>query len=309
MAGELLRVAVVGGSLGVHDLSAGAPGEPAPVVLAAHGITANGLMWGPVAEELGRRRGPGAVRFLAPDLRGRATSNTVAGPFGLAAHAADLVAVAAAVGARPLLVGHSMGAFIAALTAASSPTRVSGAVLVDGGLAFPAPPDLDIDAALHAVIGPAMDRLRMRFASPEAYLGFWAQHPALGPVLAGRAGDAVRAYVLHDLTRTPEGDWVSTCLLDAVRADGADVLADPRVHAAVREAAQAGVPLEFLWAVRGLLDEPQGLYDPQRLAALRVPDPVRVEPVDANHYTVVLEDPGVSAVCDAIERQLDSAVS
>ena len=65
--------------------------DGAPVVLAAHGITANGLMWQPVADELARRRGPGAVRFLAPDLRGRALSNAVHGPFGLAAHASDLV--------------------------------------------------------------------------------------------------------------------------------------------------------------------------------------------------------------------------
>lgn len=303
---DTLQVDVEGGRLAVHDLSGGPARHGAPVVIAAHGITANGLMWQPVADELVRRRGPGAVRFLAPDLRGRGASRSVEGPFGLAAHADDLLAVAAEVGDCPVLVGHSMGAFIAALTVATAPGSFRSAVLVDGGLAFPAPADLDIDAALQRVIGPAMERLRMRFAGPDAYLDFWAQHPALGPSLEGREGDAVRAYIRHDLVEAGEGEWRSTCVLDAVRADGADVLADERTHRAVSEVVAHGVPVEFLWAHRGLLDEAQGLYDDGRLAALDVPAEVRVTAVDANHYTIVLQDKGVAAVADAIERQLDA---
>lgn len=303
---DTVHVVVVGGSLAVHDLSGGAARHGAPVVLAAHGITANGLMWAPVADELVRRRGPGSVRFLAPDLRGRGASNGVGAPFGLAAHADDLLAVAAEVGDCPVLVGHSMGAFIAALTGAMAPGSFRSVVLVDGGLAFPAPADLDIDIALQRVIGPAMDRLGMRFPSPEGYLDFWAGHPALGPALQGREGDAIRAYIRHDLVAAGDGGWRSACVLDAVRADGADVLADERTHRAVSEAVAHGLPVEFLWAHRGLLDEPQGLYDEGRLAALDIPAAVRVTAVDANHYTIVLDELGVAAVADAIERQLDA---
>jgi hypothetical protein len=64
------------------------------------------------------------------------------------------------------------------------------------------------------------------------------------------------------------------------------------------------VPLEFVWAHRGLLDETQGLYDTDRLAALDVPAEVTVQDVDANHYTVILEERGVTAIVDAIDRQL-----
>ena len=97
-------------------------------------------------------------------------------------HARDLLATARQLGVRPLLLGHSMGAFVTGLTAATEPDAVTGAVLVDGGLAFPAPPGLDIDAALQAVIGPAMERLSLRFADLDAYVDFWAKHPALGPL-------------------------------------------------------------------------------------------------------------------------------
>lgn len=301
--GQSVEVAVQGGRLVVHELAPGGSGQP--TVVAAHGITANALMWQPVADELARRR-PG-VRFLAPDLRGRANSRDVTEPAGLAAHAEDVLAVAGGVGGRPLLLGHSMGAFVAALAAATAPGTTIGVVLVDGGVAFPAPPDLDIDAALQAVIGPAMDRLSMRFADLEAYVGFWAAHPALGPLLRGPAAGAVRRYLKHDLVPAPDAGVMSSCRIDVVRADGADVLADERTHAAVRTAVAAGVPVELLWCARGLLDEPQGLYDESRLAALDLPPAVRVTPVDANHYGVVLVDPGMSAVVDALERRLDAA--
>ena len=295
------------GSLAIHDLTLGEARPDAPVVLAVHGITANGLSWQRVADEVDRRHGPGAVRFLAPDLRGRAASRTAPGPYGLAAHVEDLSSIASVFGAEPLLVGHSMGAFICALAGATHPERFRGVVLVDGGLAFPAPESLDIDAALQAVIGPAMARLGMRFPSEAAYLEFWQEHPALGPVLRGEAGDAVRRYVLHDLVTAPDDveQLASSCVLEAIRADGADVLADRATHAAVRRCVELGLPVEFIWASRGLLDEPQGLYDTQRIAALELPAEVAVHHVaTANHYTVILEAEGTAAIADAIDRQL-----
>ena len=91
------------------------------------------------------------------------------------------------------------------------------------------------------------------------------------------------------------------------RADGADVLADPETHGAARKAVlEHGLPVEVVWAHRGLLDEPQGLYDLQRLAALDLPAALGVTDVDANHYSVILEDAGVAAVADAVERVLDA---
>lgn len=293
------------GRLGVHDLSGGPVGDGAPTVLLVHGITANGLSLQRVADELVRRHGPGGLRILAPDLRGRASSAGAPGPYGLAVHAQDLLTVADAFAATPVLVGHSMGAFVAALAGGRHPDRFRGLVLVDGGLAFPAPADLDIDAALQAVIGPAMHRLSMRFGSPEEYLAFWEAHPAIGPALRGPAGDATRRYVLHDLVRAGDGEgWRSSCRLEAVRADGADVLADAEAHAGARRSVEHGLPVELVWAHRGLQDEPQGLYDERRLAALDPPPGLRTTGVDANHYDVVLGERGVTAVVDAVARVL-----
>ena len=74
----------------------------------------------------------------------------------------------------------------------------------------------------------------------------------------------------------------------------------------MRRAVEQDVPIDFLWAPRGLFDEPQGLYDPERLKLLQVPDEVRVTKVpDTNHYSIVLSRPGLGPVIDAVARHLD----
>ena len=81
-----LTVPVPGGDLAVLRWPARTPG--APVVVAVHGITANALAWGEIADRLA-----GRATLVAPDLRGRAGSRDVDGPFGLARHADDVAAI------------------------------------------------------------------------------------------------------------------------------------------------------------------------------------------------------------------------
>lgn len=294
----------------VHDLTVGTPVPGAPVIVAVHGITGNGLTWLLLARHLHERLGAGAVRVLAPDLRGRGDSPAHPGHHGLDEHVDDLAALVADLPAPPLVVGHSMGGAVTALLGAQHPGAVRGLVLVDGGLSFPLPPglgDSDIDQTLRTVLGPALARLETTFAGPAAYLEFFADHPALGPLLAGPDASIVRAYLDHDLrpSSTEPGRYVSSCSLDAVRADGRDLLVHSRAAAAVREAVGHGVPVEFLWAARGLFDEPQGMYDEARLRVLAVPESVRVTPVeDTNHYSIVLSRKGVEAVAEAAVRLL-----
>jgi pimeloyl-ACP methyl ester carboxylesterase len=126
-----IDVPVRGGSLAAFRF--GAPDPDATLVLAAHGITANSRSWLPVARAL-----DGRAQLIAPDLRGRGESRSLPEPFGMAAHAADLVAVLDHVGAeRAVLAGHSMGAYVAARVGADHPNRLEAAVLVDGGLVLP----------------------------------------------------------------------------------------------------------------------------------------------------------------------------
>ncbi|MFD8348164.1 alpha/beta fold hydrolase [Streptomyces coelicoflavus] len=274
---------VAGGELAVLRWPAAEPG--APVVLALHGITANGLMWARVAHHLA-----GRVTLLAPDLRGRGGSGTLPGPYGIGAHADDVAAVVRALDAGPVvLTGHSMGAFAAALTAVRHPDLLSALLLVDGGVGFPVPAGLSPDELISAVIGPAMRRLSMTFPDRAAYREFWRRHPAF----AGAWSPWVDAYIQRDLVGE-EPALRSSCRLDAVRVDGTDQLGG-----AVADAVhQLPRPAELLWAERGLMDEAQGLYDERRLAAAGV-DRARLRPTrvpGTNHYTIVVGDEGARLV-------------
>ena len=285
---EQLAVPVRGGDLAVLHWAAEQPG--APVVVLVHGITGNGLSWARVAGALGTD-----VEVFAPDLRGRAASAGLPGPYGIQSHAEDVTALLDAVGApQAVLVGHSMGGFVVAVAAAGAARdRVRGVVLVDGGLPFPDLPGADAQAKLAAVLGPALDRLALTFPDLPAVRAFWAQHPAVGPWVDV---PSVAAYLGRDVVPA-EGGLRSACVPDAVSVDGGEFLTDERVYRATEH---LPVPATLLWAPRGLLDQTPGLYDEQRLAGPeRSGLAVRLVP-DTNHYSILWAEQGVTAISEAV---------
>lgn len=284
-------VEVSGGRLAVRRWPGGTRGaEP---VLAVHGIASNGLAWSAVAEALGD------VEVIAPDLRGRGRSRDVAGVGSMGRHAEDLAAVLDHFGVpTAVLAGHSMGGFAGCVAAVRDPRRYSRLVLVDGGLGFPVPADTDIDALLHAVIGPAMRKLETEFADRAAYHGFWAAHPAFAQL----RGPLLEAYLDRDLVGE-EPHLRSACRAAAIREDAEDELRNPEVFAAIH---QLTVPARLLWAERGLMDEPVGLYAPAVVEesglAKEGVTPHFVPAV--NHYSLVLGEPGAAVVAAHLKDAL-----
>lgn len=116
------RVAAVGLELAVAEW----PGQGPPLVL-LHGIGSRGTSWQPVAPRLAER-----FHLYALDLRGHGASDKPPAGYLLADYAADLAAVVDRLGlARPLVVGHSLGALVALTWAAAEPERAAGLVLED----------------------------------------------------------------------------------------------------------------------------------------------------------------------------------
>jgi pimeloyl-ACP methyl ester carboxylesterase len=290
VAGGVLYVGVAGQPLGNPEV---------PVVLLVHGITGSHRSWTPVARHLGD-----GVTVLAPDLRGRGQSSGVGGPFGMAAHVKDLLAVLDHVECpRAVLVGHSMGAYVVVRFAATAPDRLSAAVLVDGGLPLPVPPDVDADVLLAAVLGPSLARLQMTFPSVEAYRGFWHAHPAFA---AGEWTDDVAGYVDYDLAPPeidPEGQtfYRSRVSESAVRADGRDLLDGDADRKALHSLADPSV---LLWAARGLQNEDRPLLPAETIADARalLPHLVVIEVPDTNHYLIVMGDREAGVVAAEIRR-------
>jgi pimeloyl-ACP methyl ester carboxylesterase len=256
-------------------------------VLLVHGITANALAWAGVADEVA-----GRAELIAVDLRGRAGSREVGGPWGIERDVQDIIAVLDALGIeRGFLAGHSLGAFVATAAAAAYPDRFTRVVAVDGGLGFPLPPESDPDSVLEAVVGPAVKKLSMTFADEAAYLDFHRVHPAF----VGNWSPQLTAYLSRDSLRRPDGTVVSSCIEAAIRADGKQVLLDEKVRTAING---LSCPVDFVYAARGLLNEDQALYDEQRLELGGLDrDRVRVTFVpDTNHYTVIAPSAGARTV-------------
>ncbi len=288
---DRIDIPVAGGTLAAFRLS-----EGGQAVLAIHGITANSREWLAVARAL-----EGRATLLALDLRGRAGSRGLPAPFGMEAYARDMLAVADHLGLeRAVLVGHSLGAYAVARFAADHPERVATAVLVDGGLTLPAPAGVDPQAVAAAVLGPALARLRLTFATREAYHEWWRAHPAFA---RGDVSDAdLVAYADHDLV----GDAPSlrsSVSEDVVRADAGELLEIGK------PAHRLEVPAVLLCAERGMVDDPNPIQPPGLAQAWAdsAPGTRATERVPGvNHYTIVMGATGAGVVANAIVRALQS---
>ncbi|MGH3415636.1 MAG: alpha/beta fold hydrolase [Actinocrinis sp.] len=293
---EEYQIPVRGGDLAVLRWPAAVP--HAPTVVLVHGITGNALAWAGVAEAVDRR-----VALVAVDLRGRAYSREAPPPYGIDADVEDVVAVLDYHGLdRAVLGGHSLGAFIACAAAARHPGRVESVVAVDGGVSFGLPPDLDPDEVIDLTVGPAIRKLRMRFADGEDYLDFHRAHPSF----VGNWTPQLTAYLGRDTLWLPGGGVVSSCVEDAIRADGRQLVVDRFVNDAPNH---ARCPITLVYAERGMLNQPQGFYseavfeaagtDRERVTTRLVPD--------TNHYTVIGPGAGADAVAAAIVRHASAA--
>ena len=259
------------------------------VAVAVHGITASGMSWQAVARHM-----PPDWTLAAPDLRGRGYSSDLSGPYGLDRHARDMAAVLRHFGGRPVLAGHSMGAYVALLTRDAHPELVRRLVLVDGGLPLSLPEGIDPDAALDATLGPAIARLRQTYPDTEAYLDFWRAHPAL----AEHWTADVEAYARYDLTGVA-GLLRSRVAVVAVRADSRDVLAEKPFADALSRLTR---PTPLLTAPAGFFGAPPGVLTPELVAAWqeRVPA-LRPQTIPGvNHYTILFEPEAAAAVSQAI---------
>lgn len=266
------------------------PADGIPV-LAIHGITSSSQAWRALA-----RRLPEA-RLVAPDLRGRGHSAGLRPSTGIRDHAADLAGLLDQRGLGPVVVvGHSMGAFVAVALAAARPDLVRALVLVDGGYPLARPAGVADAALADAVLGPIAQRLTATFATREEYRDFWRAHPAFGDVAEA---DLV-AYADHDLAGEAPALHPASTVAD-IAADALDLFGSDWHLAALRE---LSVPAVLLRAPRGLLDEPGGLYPELPQHPPLAPTVTVVDVPDVNHYSILLTDPGAGIVADTLRPLL-----
>jgi pimeloyl-ACP methyl ester carboxylesterase len=284
------RIPVAGGDLLVGVWPARR--ADAPVIVAIHGGTSSHRIWFAVAEAL-----EGRATLIAPDYRGANGSEKLGPPYGLRAHADDVRRVADFFGAeRLVLAGWSLGAFIAASAAQALGERARGTVLVDGGVPLPLPAGFDLAAKQDALIEPAMRRYRMDFASRAAHRAVWRAHPALrDPALWRPELEAA----IDDELEEAGGRLRFRVDLESLRTDVLDTLRPDGREAVTRLA----TPSTFVWAERGLEDEPVGYYPLEAARSFAKTHRLRLaEGHGLNHYALMLAPRGARLVADEIAR-------
>jgi pimeloyl-ACP methyl ester carboxylesterase len=142
-------------------------------ILCIHGLTANCRFWDCLANALSPHH-----RVTAMDLRGRGLSDKPSTGYSIDSHCKDVLALMDDLGLeRPVLMGHSLGAFISLVFAAQTPQRVDHLILVDGGGKLT---ETQM-AKVFAGIKPSLDRLGKIFHSFEDYISQMKQAPYLQP--------------------------------------------------------------------------------------------------------------------------------
>src|SRR5215213_2287471 len=270
---------------GEVGLAIGRAGEGPDPVVCLHGITAQHRAFNAAARHLGPSRG-----LVGVDLRGRGDSDKPESGYGLATHASDVIRVLDHLGLEnAVLLGHSMGAFVALKTALASPDRVRALVLLDGG--WPrvesSPEEMTDEEkegakALEEGLVRAFRRLDMTFESPEAYLDFW--FPDRGLTLDDLPPD-LADYYLYDLGKV-EGGYNPKASRTAAEEDSPSVSSTSPTAEEMRAVV---CPVALVRASQGFFPGSDPLISDEArdvmAGSLDIREEVQIE--GANHYTML----------------------
>lgn len=200
-----------------------------PTLVLLHGLGASGAVW----QGVGRLLHP-ALRLVAPDLRGHGDSDKPSAGYLPRDYVGDVVSVLEQQPSSPnALLGHSLGAVVAAMLAAERPKLISKLVLVD--------PPFDpsrrgdhietVERLRHEPLGELERELRRR-------------EPGMGDLYARAIADIFRAAgdgPFRAVLRAEPGFPAVAAVLPNVTVPTLVIAADPARDAALGEDAARSV--------------------------------------------------------------------
>ena len=265
------------------------PGRGAPVV-AIHGLTASFVSYTGVAERLNGRR-----PLFGMDLRGRGDSDKPAGPYGMAQHGRDVAVAMQTLGLGPsVIVGHSMGAFVATALAAQNPELVRGIIMIDGGYVPDLPVGTNASQMLDATLALRIAQLTKTYDSKQAYVDFWRTQPNFPVEEWNPWAEAFLEYEVSGETTVKPKASAEGVSIDIAEAFKRDEITD-RLRS-------LQVPVLLLRAEKGLEPAQPPIYPEVLMARFRECVPHMKEEVIAGttHFTITLGERGASRVADLI---------
>jgi pimeloyl-ACP methyl ester carboxylesterase len=272
-------------------------GEGPEPILALHGITAQHRAFNSVARHLWYPDG-----MVALDLRGRGDSEKPPSGYGLETHAQDVIRTLDYLDIeKSVLVGHSMGAFVALHAALRYPERVQALVLLDGGWPRQEEINEEEEAAIQEGLERAFRRLDMVFETPEDYLDFW--FPGQNLTLEDLPPD-LADYYLYDLERV-NGGFTPKASREAAEEDADSVSSESPTAAALED---VGCPIALVRAAEGFFPGSEPLVSDEARNVMAKALDLRSEVFlsGANHYTMLFENYGqqVANIIDDFLQQI-----
>jgi pimeloyl-ACP methyl ester carboxylesterase len=242
-------------------------------ILCIHGLTANSRFWDCLASALSPRH-----KVIAMDLRGRGLSDKPPTGYSIDHHCKDVLALMDDLGLeRPVLMGHSLGAFISLVFTAQNPKRVDRLILVDGGGKL-------TEAQMAKVftgIKPSLDRLGQVFPSFDDYVSLMKQAPFLQPW-----NPFIETYFRYEVEEV-EGGVRSRVHPKHIEEEALNLGKVDSTQFYTRVSS----PTLILRATKGLLAE-DDLVLPKDVAermVREIPNARCVDLKDTNHYTILFQ--------------------
>jgi len=247
-------------------------GEGQPI-LCVHGLTANCRCWDLIASTLVPE-----YNILAMDLRGRGLSDKPSSGYSLQHHIRDIVCLLDDLKQeRIVLMGHSLGAFIALAFAANYPERTEKIILMDGGGQL----TQDQWDKVTLAIKPSLDRLGQVFPSFAAYVANMKLAPFLQPW-----SQALEDYFRYE-SEAVEGGVRS-------RINPANIIEEAqniRQEAPAQYYSKIACPVLILRATDGILSQddlvlPESAVD--RMVS-EIPDALWIDINGTNHFSILFQ--------------------
>jgi pimeloyl-ACP methyl ester carboxylesterase len=275
----------------------------APTVLALHGFSSNRLVFAGLAKAF-----DGDVELLAIDCRSRGQSSSPqeASRYGMRRHADDAAAVVHSLGRQDVVVvGTSMGAWIATQVAVHHSDLVHDLVLVDGGYLDLLPPKTDPVDYVNGVLLGGLDHLDMVIPDLELAIAVAKQSPGLSPIWDGDLETSLREGY-----RPVEGGVRNRLSRFAAAADATsynDPIDSPYLR---REINKISCPAHLITAPFGLPID-AATFAPPIMSATAVDEISAALPqltvertASENHFSVCIGEASNALVVPAVRRLL-----
>lgn len=244
------------------------PGDKGTII-AIHGLTGTHKNMHYYAETL-----KGDYRFIAVDLRGRGNSSATDEEPSIFKHAEDIIDLIKALKIeQPILMGHSMGAFISSLVA-SQLDDVKGLVLLDGAA--------EMSEHQRGIVQPSLGRLSKEYDSQESYV---TEIKAIYNRLGVTWSDNLQQAVEYEVEQVG-GHWENKSDEEKIRADF-----DSFYSFDIEEVfSKINVSPLLVYAKGDIGQFPPLFYESDYDLTKKYAKDMKTVISDSNHYTMVFEN-------------------